>query len=676
MNFLAIPEWILVTQGVVSILQMVAQGVQLGMMIHLMNKITDGAWLLEQARKWGIYFDKILIEYANTIYNYFVQILEGNLFTPSVIEGIMSRMYILVGLFIFFKLAALAIKYIVAPEQFLDEKVGGQQLIKRMLIGSILIVMMPLIFDIGIGIQSAVISDNILGKMLLPEEIYNYVQRDKDNVGKNLGMMIISGFFGWNETIDKDLEKNLWGKYERVVTYNDISLFNDDDINKQVNGQYVFSYVPIISTLAVGYYLLTLVKYSLEVLLRMIKLSFLQIIAPFSIVKYMLNPADDESLKKWINTTVSTYIIIFVRVLTLWFMAMMAYYLKNGIPTDGEVVSLITNDTDEVLKALIVIAMFAFLKDLPKLLSDLFGYNLQENETINGVLNQATGALKGLALGKVGMQMQKPMMYTGMAAQGLGAVSSGLGAAGKAYEKTGKVGFSTVAQGISTGGLQGLGSFTSSIGGVVSSNMGGTAIGALTKGTGSVAQTSNATDFRDDFDVDKSKDIDASIKQNSNLTKNDQNNIQLTSQNDVDQLIEGISKTLEQKGFDPQDLKAADGSSVITREKVEEIMRREDINPTNITSAQSSTIYRECQSVVEGVRDARLHVESDQAVSRVFSNESSRTDIRLEQPEVPSDRVTVEPLRPEPHPAAVQPEIDISRGMEPPRNNNNGGGQQ
>lgn len=669
MQFMVIPEWILVTQGIVSIAQMVAQGVQLIMMYNLMNNMVNGAWLLEQARKWGMYFDKILINYANQIYNYFIQILEGNLFTPTVIDGIMSRLYILVGIFIFFKLAALAIRYIAAPEQFLDEKAGGQQLIKRILIGSITIIMMPLIFDIAMSIQSAIISDNVIGKILLPDYIYAEIQRDKENTGKNLGMMVLGGFFGWNETIAKTQDSIAWNEYNKVITYNDISLFNESKINNKVNDQYVFSYVPIISTLAVGYYLLTLIKYAMEVALRMIKLAFLQVIAPFSIVKYMLDPADNESLKKWLNTTISTYILIFVRMFTLWFMMMMAYYLKNGMPSSDGVVSLITSSTDPVLKALIVIAMFAFLKELPKLLSDLFGYNLQENETINGVLNQATGAIKGLALGKVGMEAQKPMMYTGMAASGLGAASQGLGTAGKAFDNTGKKSQAILA-GFGSGGVQLTGAYTNAMGNLVSSNMGNTAFGSFSKGANAGVQTSYAPDFRDKFEskdererkqqeerqkqqeerqkaeAERRSQIDATVRQSSQLTTNDINNIQLTSAGDYDKLAKGLATALYQSGnYSSKDL-VSDGKSKITGNDVQKIIQNSNLDPKNLSCDDISLVFEGCGALVAGRNSATTQATT-------VSNQL--------QPEIqqPDSVQSVTPLEVQ-SPASVQPPQDVA----------------
>lgn len=652
-------DWLQVAQNIVSIIQAGIQIAQTIMIKTLMENMVNGQWLLEQARKWGIYFDKLILQYSNQVYNYFVQILEGTLFTPELVDGIMNRLYIIVGLVIFFKLATLAIKYIASPESFLDGKTGGEQLIKRILFGSVLIILMPLIFDIAMNLQTAIISDNLIGKILLPKEIYNEYQSDKNNTGKKIGMMVISGFFGWNDSVDKGQVNKAWNQYDKVVKYNDLQYFDENKINDKHNDEYVFSYVPIISTLAVGYYLLTLLKYAAEVVLRSFKLAFLQIIAPFSIVKWMLDPADTESLKKWINATASTYIMLFLRVLTVWIIAMMAYYLKNGVPTSDGVVSLISNDTDEILKALIVLGMFAFLKELPKLISDLFGYNLVENETIAGVANQAVGALKGLALGKVGLENQRAIMNVGLAGAAAGGVAGGIGSATKAYNSTsnsaskGAKGFIAGGAGFANTGTAITNSMSGAYAGAVSANFGSTPFAAFGRGANGVVQSQNTVDYRD-----KTADYDKEGKEKEKRGKNAANNafnnvnqvsqnaqnkneINITSQEAFTQFCESMQHSLQQQF----------PSATITNDAMIETIREiPGANPEHLTREHVEAVYAKFETREEGYARAA----SDEARDTAIVNMTKVVN----QPEVVVP-VTAETSGPA---ATNRPNIDVGRG--------------
>lgn len=657
---MTIGDGILIGQGVISLAQTVIQIVQMFAIKNLMENMVNGEWLLAQARKWGLYFDKILLKYANLVYNYFVQILEGNLFTPELIDGIMNRLYIIVGLVIFFKLATLAMKYIASPEAFLDGKTGGEQLIKRILFGCVLIILMPLIFETALNLQAAIISDNLIGKILLPEEIYKDYQKDKSNTGKKIGMMILSGFFTWNDAVSPNAKgaTKVRNQYDRVVKYNDLQYFDEEQINEKIpkdDGEYMISYVPIISTLAIGYYLVTLLKYAAEVVLRSFKLAFLQIIAPFSIVKWMLDPADNESLKKWINATVSTYIMLFLRVLTLWIIAMMAYYLKNGVPTDSGVVSLITADTDEVLKALIVIGMFAFLKELPKLISDLFGYNLAENETIAGVANQAVGVVKGLALGKVGLENQRGIMNLGIASGVVGGIGAAGGSAAKAMSntsdgaKTGTKVAVGITHGLGNAGINVTNAFGGAWSNAVSTNFGSSPLGAFGRGANGYTNANYTYDDRADYskvgktpeEKKASKAANNAFNNVNNLNQSNQNKnqIDVTNQDTFNRFCETMIR----------DFKADYGGTISDAMIKETILKTDSVDPSAMTREQAEAVYLTLGAEYKGEQQGKAREKLDE-INVTFNNTVTTND--MPQTQQPASQPQV---------AQTQPELGVKR---------------
>ncbi len=452
---------------------LILQATQMGLIIGLMNKITDGAWLLTQARKFCIEFDQILVKYSEKVYGYFTDIVGGTLLTPEIVNDLMSRVYIIVGLFIFFKLAMVAMKYMVNPEQFVDDKLGAQTLVKRVILGSLIIILIPIIFSTANRLQKAIIQDRVIEKIILPGDAYEKLVKGK-NTGRSMAMLVFRGFFSWNKSIKPDEAKIFYNKYNKVIKYDDLTLLDKDLINEEKDGKHVIEYVPIISTLAVGYLLFMLIKYAMEVAFRSFKLVFLQVLSPFVIVNYMLDPSKEEVMKKWVNSTVSTYLLIFIRVMTIWFATLICYYFTNGVGDDGT--SLLRTDQDQLLKALIILAVFAFLKDLPKLISEIFGYNLQENETIGGIMNQGVGILKGFAIGKVAMGVTKGLRATSMATSGISAASGAVGGASKGLANSNGLGKLATTRNVlnsSTFGMgAGMSTMTSVAGSALSSAMG------------------------------------------------------------------------------------------------------------------------------------------------------------------------------------------------------------
>ena len=507
MSLFGAADW---TQVALIGVQIIQAALQLGQMIYmvsLMYNLTNGAWLFEQARKYSIIFDKELVGLADKVYNIFIEILNGTLLTPEVINGFMNRIYLLVGILIFFRIALTMIKYIVSPETFLDDKVGAGNLVKRIVLGMVLIVAIPLIFTTANNLQSAIIKDRIIEKTILPDYAYNELV-GKGDTGKKLAMTAFLGFFSWNSSVSPSANSLVYSNYEQVIAYKDISMFNKDVINYKHNDVFIINYIPILSTLAVGYVLYMLLKYAMELALRMLKLSFLQIIAPIVIINYMLNPRSDEAMRKWTTTTVSTYVVMFIRVMTLWFVSLMAFYLTNGIPeADGGANSLITSG-DPFVKAVIVLALFAFLKDLPKLLSELLGLDLQENETINGIMRQGANALKGFAMGRIGMDFAKQQMGFHIADAATGTLSGGLNAYSGAKDKglnkqqTGLA----VASGVGTSLSSGFGNLSSKYGSVVSTNMGPTTLAPLSHTYGPLSNNPGDAEYKRASEITPRKD--------------------------------------------------------------------------------------------------------------------------------------------------------------------------
>lgn len=502
---------------------LIAQLVQMGSMLYLMNQITNGAWLLKQARKFCIEFDQIMVKYSEQIYGYFTDIVGGTLITPKIIDDLLSRVYIIVGIFIFFKIMMVAIKYMMNPQEFTDDKMGAQTLVKRVIIGSLVIIMIPLIFDKANDLQAAIIKDRVIEKIILPEDAYKKLIKT-GSPGKDLSMMVFNGFFDWNDSVNKEKARTVYKNYEKVKAWNDLTLFNKDNINETVDDKYAINYIPIISTLAVGYLLFTLIKYAMEVAFRSFKLMFLQVISPFVIVNYMLDTSKEEVMKKWLNTTISTYILIFIRVMTLWLAVLICYYLNNGVSGTS-----LLNTDDPLLKSLIILALFAFLKELPKLISEIFGYNLQENETINGLMNQGVGIIKGFAMAGIARDLTKTSTYAGMAGSGLGAVGSGAGAGLSAGNQAKKNGLGKVSQGASivggsfTGLSSGFSSVSSMAGSVTSSSMGQTFLSPIAQ-TASAASHSAPIDPRTQAILDKDalpeKPDEKDVKVANNIANN------------------------------------------------------------------------------------------------------------------------------------------------------------
>lgn len=353
------------------------------------------------------FFDRILINFIGFFYKYFETIINGTLLTDSVVRGMMDRVYLLVGVFVAFRLGMLLVNYVINPSEVMDEKVGVNALVKRVILGLILIIFMPNIFNFAFKLQEAVLKDQVIERVIMPENEMAKVMKykEKHGMGKIIGMTVFRGFFNLSDAGKSSSKvKTNFDKATDIEQTYDLSIIEDlsmgGTFNRGVLAQngdtYVHDYFPIFSTVVLGYVLYLLVQYCLDAVVRSFKLSVLQVIAPIAIVEYMINSDRNEVFKSWKKAVVATFAMLFMRVASLWFVAYVTMLMQPGA-TDS---TSLLQTGDNLLKAIIVLGLLAFMMDFPKMMSDIFGLDLDQSGSVKSVMGKAMGAATaGLALG-------------------------------------------------------------------------------------------------------------------------------------------------------------------------------------------------------------------------------------------------------------------------------------
>lgn len=391
---------------VADVLDYVFSGVKIaiaGIELKVFLYLISGGWI-DVLRIISFFLDSLLVKYIGIFFVYFSKIISGTIFSEKMITEVMNRLYVFIGIFVFFKLSMLLIKYISTPELVSDSKIGVNSLIKRVIFGFGLILLTPFIFRTAMNLQKAILDDQIIEKVLLSQEDYLIAVANKDRVGNLIGMNILQGFWSPNNS-EKSNSKSV-RNYNKAVDDADPSVVGWTNINSGRVlglGEYDYNYFPILSTVALGYTLYIAVKFCIDVALRGFKLGFLQMMAPIAIVDYMVYGKDDGTFKNWLKLCKGTYLMLFVRVISLWFVVFVTTLMqKEGtdsllyLPKNGQV--------DYLLRAIIIIALLAFMMELPKLLSEVFGLDLEGDATVKGLMKSVTGGIKtvagaGLAMG-------------------------------------------------------------------------------------------------------------------------------------------------------------------------------------------------------------------------------------------------------------------------------------
>lgn len=347
--------------------------------------------ILIRTLSWSL--DGLIINFIDKFYRYFELILKGDILSENVVNGLTNRVYLLVGVIVLFRLGMLLVKYILNPSDALDEKQGAHRLAQRVVIGLMLIVLMPTIFNVAKELQVAIINDQVIERIIMDEKTLKNAQSISARYGNGrvIAMTVFSGFFGLEEGAPADAKL----EYENMQKYYDPAYITSI-LDKQ-GDNYVYSYFPILSTIVLGYVLYLVIKYCLDVVVRSFKLTVLQVISPIVIVEYMINGDSNEVFKTWRKSCIATYVMLFLRIVTIWFVAFVAVCMQDNTLSSGTLLE----GSDFLLKSIIVLGLLAFLMDFPKMISELFGMDLEQDGSVKSVLGKAAGAFAvgGAALG-------------------------------------------------------------------------------------------------------------------------------------------------------------------------------------------------------------------------------------------------------------------------------------
>lgn len=349
-------------------------------------------------------------------------ISEVKIFTEGPITDITNRIYVILGIFMLFKMAISMLKGIVNPDSLNDKQAGMQKIIVRVITVLILLMMVPTIFDFAYRVQGNVIR-------ALPQIILGPNSTTGLSVGEDVASSVLKSFVKPNdECSDAEVSLESLEQLDDLVTAQCQS-------NTNGNNEKIFqnTYWFLISTVVGIIMVVLLVLVSIDVAMRLIKLSILQIIAPIPIMTY-IDPksSKDGAFSNWTKECINSYVSLFVQLAVIYFIV---YLLQSimGTAGSGQIIDW-GSGADNVIEQgwvgiFIVIAAFFFMKQAPKYILKILG--------IKGGAMLGVGLSTGLA-GLGGIIGGGGLLGAGAAA--LGAMSEGVEANfdGKsAFEKGG-----------------------------------------------------------------------------------------------------------------------------------------------------------------------------------------------------------------------------------------------
>ena len=341
---------------------------------------------------WKIIIDLVgnVFVFVNSAYKIFIALSKSNIFAASDYTAISGNIYKLLSIVMLFVLAYSILVKIVDPDSS-KSGVDGKKTLQKLIISLILIVLVPTIFTFAFGLQDAIIESGVLTAVFTG----NTVSTDESikNGGNIMSVNSFNPFF-ISKTKDGDDLTNS-SEYSTIIETDDsigvYSCKKGDCTLGQVReyalytGHFGFFKAfarniyddevdfQWLAALVTGVFLVyVMVSFCFDMALRICKLAFFQLVAPIAIFCNVI-PKMDDVFKKWLSNTTKTFLSVFTRIVVMNF----GVYLVSLI-CNNNVIKLFSEDTGDTIlnllvKCFIIMGIVMFMRQAPKLLSDLFG---------------------------------------------------------------------------------------------------------------------------------------------------------------------------------------------------------------------------------------------------------------------------------------------------------------
>lgn len=332
------------------------------------------------------------------------------IFKSDVVEEITARLYVVLAVFMIFKLAFSLIQYLVNPDQVNDKTAGMGKLVSRTATAFIMLIAVPIIFTEFIFGPPNAEPDHtyqaIIARAIPRIILANNVDADSDvgrSMGETMAATAFSAFVQPRETCEGAPSLT-------TATISDIADATYQRCSEAVEGgeSSIFAYdYNWLLGLAVGLIMLVIMLFfTVDIAIRAIKLGILRIVAPIPIVTY-IDPksAKDGAFNNWLKALISTFLELFIKVAVIY---IIIFIINELTSAQGGIFENTGFDTGEQIYAtvFIIIGMLLFAVQASGFIKNIFGIKDAGGSAGLAALMGGAGALLaggGLAGAALGM---------------------------------------------------------------------------------------------------------------------------------------------------------------------------------------------------------------------------------------------------------------------------------
>lgn len=380
---------------------------------------SEPGFINDGLRSFCTIFDGIGSTLLGVIYKVFYVVANATIIKGDVIKVFYSRIQLIIGILMIFKLAVSILNVIINPDLVKDQKNGPGKMVTRVVVA---LFMLTLVIPINIpdatsnslnayindhGIffgflykaQNSILSENILAKLILGTSTIDTSDEEDDTNGMNVNNLsdvgnvmastVLKVFVRINVKDDTAPPCEDSDTCENTVCPGEVyeSHYAEENIDPQVilahindscgsgsSERYAFGYTPIISAIVMIVMALIITGFTLDVAVRAIKLAILRLVAPVPIISYINPPKQGGgAFDNWTKSLLSTYIDLFVRLAIVYFgLFIIQTIIDGGIDIFGSNANGFTF-TYGIAFIFIILGVLVFMKQAPQFLKDILG---------------------------------------------------------------------------------------------------------------------------------------------------------------------------------------------------------------------------------------------------------------------------------------------------------------
>lgn len=372
------------------------------------------------------------------IYQIFFNVSSTTILEGDTLKSFFSRIQIILGIFILFKLAINLLNVIINPEQLGSDKSGQgfSQIVVRVITALIMLVaVMPLnipgeikegsyeaqlnanglLFGTLYEFQHRVLEQNTLAKLIIGSSIDTGAEEraNMKDAGNQLSSLVLKGFVRINlkpgET--NEFESSNWMCPDAE---DDIKEYLADDVSpstildmlthhcKTDNGErFVFTHQAFIGAIIGALFVIIMIGFTLDIAIRAIKLAILRLIAPIPIISY-IDPKSqkDGAFASWTKAVISTYLDLFLRIAIVYFVI----FIIQDIMINGIIIDEAGGMVGTISIIFIFLGLLFFAKQAPKFITTALGIKSAGfgGVGLSGIVGGAAALVGGAGLAGAG----------------------------------------------------------------------------------------------------------------------------------------------------------------------------------------------------------------------------------------------------------------------------------